>query len=81
MTDLIGYLAAFLTTIAYIPQVVKVYKTKDTQSLSLGMFGLLTLGIGLWLVYGLLIGDWPLIVANGITFMCAAYIVSVKLRR
>jgi MtN3 and saliva related transmembrane protein len=81
MISTIGYLAAILTTAAYIPQVWKIYKTKDTRGLSAGMYALLVGGLGLWLAYGILLNDWPLIIANGITFLCAGYILVVKFRQ
>lgn len=78
--EIIGYFAAFLTTVAYIPQTVKVLRSKSTQSLSLGMFSLIFCGITLWLVYGFLISDWPLIWANGITLVLAGTILWMKIR-
>ena len=60
MTDAIGYLAATLTTAAFIPQAWLTWKTKRADGVSLGMYSIFTLGVALWLVYGLVIGAWPL---------------------
>lgn len=79
-TEIIGNAAAVLTTVAYIPQAVKVLKTRDTRSISLGMYAAMTGGIGCWAVYGVLIGSQPIIVANGITFVLAAMILAMKVK-
>ena len=76
----IGLSAAFCTTVAFVPQVVKTVRTRSTHDISLGMFSLLTLGIFLWLVYGAFIGDLPLVVANVVTFGLAVTILVFKLR-
>ena len=76
----IGYLAAFLTTCAFTPQAVQSWRTRDLSGISLGMYSLFTLGVGLWLVYGLIIEKWPLILANAITFALALSILVLKLR-
>lgn len=75
-----GYLAAFCTTIAFIPQAVKVYKTKQTKDISLGMFSLLIAGFVLWLWYGILLLSYPIILANSVTILIAIYIIIVKLK-
>lgn len=76
----IGLLAGALTTIAFLPQVVKTWKTRSTRDISLGMFLVLTSGVALWLIYGLLLGDLPLVAANSVTFLLAAIILYFKLR-
>jgi len=76
----IGYLAAFLTTCAFIPQAVQSWRTRDLSGISLGMYSLFTLGVGLWLVYGLIIEKWPLILANSVTLALALSILVLKLR-
>jgi MtN3 and saliva related transmembrane protein len=76
----VGLAAAFCTTTAFVPQVVKTWRTRSTQDISLGMFSLMTLGILLWLVYGVFIGDLPLIIANLVTLVLAATILVFKLR-
>lgn len=73
---MIGYLAAFLTTISFLPQVIQIVKTKDTKSISLLMYLMFIGGISLWLIYGFSIGDIPVIVANGTT-LCLAFIVLI----
>jgi MtN3 and saliva related transmembrane protein len=78
MTDLIGYIAAFCTTFAFVPQAMTVWKTRRTRDLSLSMFSIFTLGVALWLVYGVLIGAWPIIIANCITILLAGYILWMK---
>lgn len=76
----LGLAAACCTTIAFVPQLVKTWKTRSTADLSLGMFLVLVIGIILWLAYGMLLGDVPLIVANGITLVLAGIILVFKLR-
>ena len=66
--DAIGTVAACLTTASFIPQAWQTFRTRDVSGISLGMYSLFTVGIGLWLVYGLLLGAWPIIIANAITF-------------
>lgn len=78
--EIIGYLAAILTTAAYIPQTLKVLRDKHTQSLSLGMYSMITSGIALWCVYGVMIGSPSLILANGLTLAMAFTILVMKLR-
>lgn len=78
-TDLIGYGAAVLTTSAFLPQAWLTIKTRNTSSLSLGMYSLFTAGILLWLVYGLLKNDLALIVANICTLLFAVCILGFKI--
>ena len=78
--DIIGYCAAFLTTIAFLPQAMRSWKTRDLSGISLGMYSLFTAGVGLWLVYGLIIEKWPMILANSLTFALALSILMLKLR-
>jgi MtN3 and saliva related transmembrane protein len=80
MESYLGYLAAFCTTIAFIPQAVKVYKTKHTKDISLGMFSLLITGLILWLCYGILMLSYPIIIANAVTIIIVIYIIITKLR-
>lgn len=77
--DLLGYLAAFCTTVAFVPQAWKVYRTKQTNDLSLGMFVLFTTGVALWLAYGVLIASAPIYIANTFTLLLAGYILVMKL--
>jgi len=79
-TTAIGLVAAVLTTAAFLPQVIKTWRTRKTRDISLGMFLVLCLGICLWLVYGLLRGDLPLILANAVTLALAGTILVFKLK-
>ena len=78
--EIIGYCAAFLTTIAFLPQAIRSWRTKDLSGISLGMYSLFTVGVGLCLIYGLIIEKWPLIMANALTFALALSILLLKLR-
>jgi MtN3 and saliva related transmembrane protein len=78
--DLIGYGAAVLTTAAFVPQAVKSWTSRDLSGISLSMYSLFTLGVGLWLLYGIAIGSWPVILANGITLALAGVVLFLKLR-
>ena len=77
---LLGLVAGTITTLAYIPQVVKTYKTKNTKSLSLRMYAFLVFGILLWVVYGFLTGNIPVLIANGITALLAGSILIAKIK-
>ncbi|NMM26457.1 MAG: SemiSWEET transporter [Glaciimonas sp.] len=79
-SELIGYAAASLTTIAFIPQAWLTWKSRRVDGVSLGMYSIFTLGIALWLAYGLLIGAWPIIAANAVTLPFAAFILWMKIR-
>ena len=78
--EIIGIIAATLTTAAFIPQVYKTWKTKDVSGLSLPMFSMFTLGIILWLVYGLLTNNLPIILANVITVALSFMLLYFKIR-
>ena len=78
--ELLGYIAAFCTTVAFVPQVIKTYKSKSAASLSLGMFLFFTGGVLLWLTYGIMINEYPIIVANIVTLILAAILIYFKLR-
>ena len=77
--ELVGYLAAGLTTVSFVPQVWHTWRTRDVAGISLGMYVVFATGVFLWLVYGLLLGAWPIAVANGITLALALAIVAMKL--
>ena len=77
---LLGLVAACCTTLAFVPQVVKAWRTRSTKDISLGMFLLLIAGIVLWLIYGVLRSDLPLVATNVITFGLAGAIHYLKLR-
>lgn len=80
LTDLIGFLAATLTTASFIPQALHTFRTKDVRGISLGMYSVFTVGVALWLVYGWLLGEMPIVVANAITLSLALAILVMKLR-
>ncbi|WP_191059455.1 SemiSWEET transporter [Geminicoccus harenae] len=80
LLDLTGYAAALCTTSAYIPQVLRVWRTRSTHDISLKMFIVLVTGISLWLTYGISTADWPLVAANSITLILASTILYFKLR-
>lgn len=77
---LIGLLAATLTTISFLPQAIQVIKTRHTKDLSLNMYLIMTTGISLWLVYGIMISNLPIILANSITLVFASIILVMKLK-
>lgn len=78
--EAIGLVAAAFTTLCWIPQAVRTLRTRDTRSISLVTQAAFTAGIALWLVYGLLIGSWPVILANAVTFVLVFAILVLKLR-
>ena len=76
--DIVGSLAAVLTTVSFLPQAWHSFKTKDVSGVSLGMYSVFTVGVALWLVYGLLLRAWPIVVANVITLGLAVAILGMK---
>jgi MtN3 and saliva related transmembrane protein len=80
-SELIGCVAGTLTTIAFIPQAWLSWKTRHTPGLSVGMYSIFTVGVALWLAYGVLIGAWPVIVSNLITLGLALFILAIRLRQ
>ena len=80
MIELVGSLAAFLTTIAFVPQVLKIWRSKSARDISLPMYLSFTAGVALWLVYGVMIASTPIVVANIVT-LCLALAVIVMKRR
>lgn len=78
--DWIGGIAGFLTTVAFVPQVVKIWTTKSADDISVLMFGIFTLGVLLWLVYGLMLGALPIILANIVTLVLAVTVLVLKAR-
>ena len=77
---IIGYLAGFCTATAQFPQAVKVIKTGDTQSISLGMYCIMTFGILLWFLYGVFLVNFPMILANGVCLIPSLYILYITIR-
>jgi len=80
MITALGLLAALLTTVAFLPQVLHTLATRDTRGISLRMYAIFTAGVALWLIYGLLTGDLPLVAANAVTLALAGAILILKLR-
>lgn len=76
--EVIGTIAAVLTTSSFLPQAIKVVRTRDTGAISLVMYVLFTAGVSMWGVYGLMTAQWSIIIANGITVVLAAIILSMK---
>jgi MtN3 and saliva related transmembrane protein len=76
--ELIGYAAGTLTTVSFFPQAIMTIKTRDTSSLSLGMYGLFTLGVLCWLIYGIYLVDYAIIISNAITLALATCILAFK---
>ena len=76
----LGYVAATLTTLAFVPQAVKIIRTRDTRGISLGMYLAFTVGVALWFGYGIVLHSWPMIISNAITFVLASVILAMKLR-
>jgi MtN3 and saliva related transmembrane protein len=79
-TDLVGSLAAVLTTASFVPQVWHTWRTRDVRGISLGMYVAFATGVALWLLYGLLLNAWPIVVANAITLALAVAILAMKIR-
>lgn len=79
VTEAVGTAAALLTTLAFVPQVVKTLKTRHTRDISLSMFAMFSAGVALWLVYGMLMMAWPVIAANAATLVLALIVLAVKI--
>ena len=79
-SDWIGSIAAALTTLSFVPQVWQVLRTRHTHDISLGMYAIFSCGVAMWLVYGLLISSWPIIIANSITLLLAGTVLAMKIR-
>lgn len=79
-TNLLGLLAGSLTTAAFIPQVVKTWQSKSAADISYAMFALFSLGVFLWLLYGVAIGAMPIILTNAVTLVLALSIIIMKMR-
>ena len=75
----IGFVAGVLTTLAFVPQVIRVWRTKSARDLSLASFAIFTAGVALWLVYGLMVDALPVIVANAVTLALALAILAMKI--
>jgi MtN3 and saliva related transmembrane protein len=78
--ELVGYAAAIISTCSFVPQAWLTFRTRNVSGISLGMYGAFTLGVALWLVYGLLLSAWPIVIANAITLALAGGILLMKIR-
>ena len=79
LVQLIGFAAGSLTTLAYVPQVVRTWRTRSTKDLSLSMLVALCAGVSLWLIYGIALGAWPIIIANAVTVVLSLVLIVFKL--
>ena len=77
---ILGIMAGTLTTISFIPQAVKIYKTKDAKNLSIATFCIFSCGVFLWLIYGIVTREWPIILANGVTLILILLIIVMKIK-
>ena len=77
--DLVGSMAALLTTVSFAPQAWHTFRTRNVSGISLGMYSMFTVGVSLWLAYGLLLGAWPVVIANAVTLLLALAILAMKL--
>jgi MtN3 and saliva related transmembrane protein len=80
LIDGIGLIAGLLTTTAFIPQVLKIYRTKSGKDISARMISLFTTGLVLWLIYGILLRSMPLILSNSVTLVLSLAIIALKIR-
>lgn len=78
-SDIIGYIAAFLTTLSFVPQAFQSWKTRDLSGISLTMYSMFSLGVLGWLGYGVMINSWPIILANSITLILACIVLYLKI--
>jgi len=80
METLVSAIAATLTTVAFVPQALHIIRVKDTRAISLHMYLVFATGVALWLVFGIMIWNWPIMLANAVTLMLALAIIRMKLR-
>ena len=78
-SEVIGYIAAFLTTFAFVPQALHSWQTRDLSGVSLPMYSIFSLGVLAWLIYGLMIVSWPIIAANSVTLILACAVLGLKI--
>jgi len=79
LPDTIGYLAATLTTSSFVPQALMTVRTRNVSGISLGMYSVFTIGVALWLAYGVALGEWPIVIANAFTLALATTILVMKI--
>ena len=80
LTEMTGFVAAILTTFSCVPQVLHVWRTRSVADISLGMYSTYTFGIAVWLIYGILIMSWPIVLANLVTLVLASSVLVMKIR-
>lgn len=80
LISILGFAAAFCTTVSFVPQAIRIIKTKHTKDISLAMYSLFNIGILLWLLYGIVIVSWPMILANAVTLLLTLIILYLKIR-
>ncbi|HYD96027.1 MAG TPA: SemiSWEET transporter [Noviherbaspirillum sp.] len=80
MTDWVGTIAATLTTVAFAPQALMTLKTRNVEGISLSMYSIFSAGVFFWLLFGVLIKSWPMIIANTVTLVLAMTILTLKLK-
>jgi len=80
MSEVIGYLAGFMATVAFLPQVAKTVRDRSVKDISLGMYVLFCAGVGLWLLYGVLISSWPIIISNLVTLVLSGTVLVLKIK-
>lgn len=80
MIDVLGYISATLTTIAFLPQIIKTVQTKSAKDVSMGMFVLFTIGVFLWIIYGILTRTYPVLIANAVIFCLALAQILLKIK-
>jgi len=80
LASIIGFIAAILTTVAFVPQILKIWRARSAKDVSLGMYTVFTLGIVLWLAYGILIDSWPIILANCVTLLLTGVVLVMKVK-
>ncbi len=76
--DLVGYVAAILPTTAFVPQALTSWRTRDLSGVSLPMYSIFTAGVAMWFAYGVMLGSWPIIVANTITLALSGTVLALK---
>ena len=83
VSDMLGYAAATLTSLSFVPQAWRTFRTKDVSGISLKMYSVFTLGVAVWLAYGIVLGEVPMMLANGLTLVlaCAVLVMRVRYRK
>jgi len=80
LTDVLGYVAGALTTIALVPQAWRSFRTKDVSGISLRMYCIFTLGVAIWLAYGIMLHEMPMMLANSVSLVLALLVLAMKLK-